>query len=419
VLGGRRRSGGFGEGAGQRRTGGRVRPIRVALVTHSFDCGGIERSIAYLASYLPQEAFDPLIVCLTRSGTAERWLTRPVTIVELHKPPRNDARVVLRLAALLRERRVDIVHSHNWGTLVETVLARRLAGTPVHVHSERGTVLATLDYAGWRSRARAAAMRAALSQVDLVVSNARATAERIERLTGYPARRVCVVPNGVVEPINGERATLRATIRRQLGVDDETLLVGTVARLDPVKDLAMFVRGLALARQRGARVAGLVVGDGPEGPRLRSLAAELGVEDAIHFVGYQDRPGGYYAAMDVYANTSRSEGMSQAIVEAMAAGLPIVATPVGDTPRLIGGQPGCGVLVPVGSAERFCDAIVRLAADQSARRDLGRAARRRFETENSLDVMIERYTRTYEQLLSRRLAGSGGHHDLWRAERAN
>ena len=382
-------------------------PIRVALVTHSFDCGGIERAIAYLANHLPRPPFEPYIVCLTTSGAAERWLERRVPVVQLFKPPHNDAAVVWRLAETLKRFRTAIVHSHNWGTLVECTLARRLAGTPVHVHSERGTVLGTLEEHGWRCRARAVAMRLALTQVDCVVSNARATAERVERLTGYPSRRVQVVPNGVPCPVRGDWDELRRQVRAALGVDEETVVVGTVARLDPVKNLGLLLEALALARRQGAKVVGLIVGDGPERPKLESMAAGLGLDRAAHFVGYCAETGPYYAAMDVYANTSVSEGMSQAIVEAMAAGLPIVATAVGDTPRLIGQNGDCGCLVRSGDVAGFGTALVQLALHPARRRLLGHVSKRRYEELHSLAVMIDRYARLYADLLrSRSPAGA-------------
>ncbi len=380
-----------------------VRRIRIALVTHSFDCGGIERSIAYLASYLPAERFDPIIVSLTRNGAAARWLTRAVPVLQLHKPPQNDPRVVARLARVFTQHRADIVHSHNWGTLVETAVARRLSGTPVHVHSERGTVLGTLDRTTWRATARAMAMRAVLAQVDAVVSNAAATAARVHHACGYPMHRILIIPNGLPCPLvasNGTREELRHRVRQQLRIAPGAFVVGTVARLDPVKHLTMLIEAIARVRDREPRVEAVILGDGPERGRLERRARDLAVADRVHFVGYQADTGPYYAAMDAYANTSVSEGMSQAIVEAMSVGLPIVATPAGDTPRLIGGSRPCGLLVPHGDVDRLADALYRLATDPERRQQLGEAALARYQSAHDLRTMIRRYVELYERLVA-------------------
>ncbi len=379
------------------------RRIRIALVTYSFDCGGIERSIAYLASYLPIERFEPIIVSLTSNGPAARWLTRAVPVLELHKPPRNDARIVARLSRVLAQHRAHIVHSHNWGTLVETAVARRLSGTPVHVHSERGTVLGTLDRSSYRARARAIAMRAVLAQVDAVVSNAAATAARVHRACGYPIRKIHIIPNGLPCPLaasNGTREQLRRRVRQQLRIAPDTFVVGTVARLDPVKHLTMLIEAVARVRDREPRVEAVIVGDGPERDRLERTAQNLAIADRVHFVGYQADTGPYYAAMDAYANTSLSEGMSQAIVEAMSVGLPIVATPAGDTPRLIGGSPPCGLLVPHGDVDQLADALRQLATRPEWRRRLGDAAVARYRSAHDLRTMIQRYVELYERLVA-------------------
>ena len=151
---------------------GTARPMRVAYVVCTFETGGLERCIARLCSHLDRDRFRPMVVCLSRSGAAADWIERDdVPIVELGKRAGNDPLLVRRLARTLKEDRVDVVHSHNWGRLVETSLARRWAGVPVHVHAERGTLMGDLNGGGLRSRLRAAVaawrlMRAARSRID-------------------------------------------------------------------------------------------------------------------------------------------------------------------------------------------------------------------------------------------------------------
>src|SRR5579872_1878986 len=179
----------------------RARPLRVAFVVHTFEVGGIERSVARLASRIDRRRFEPQIVCLDRNGQAAQWLeTDDVPIFELKKRAGNDLGLVFRLARLLRHERIDIVHSHNWGTLVETSLARRRARVPVHGHAERGTVLGSVEIRGLRGFLRAAAMRWAVNRTSAVVSNAVAVARRAAGISGLPLETIQIIPNGLDAP---------------------------------------------------------------------------------------------------------------------------------------------------------------------------------------------------------------------------
>ncbi|NOX54765.1 MAG: glycosyltransferase [Planctomycetes bacterium] len=165
-------------------------------------------------NHLDRRRFQPMVISLTEDGPAAEWIRRDdVPIIALHKPPRNGLGVVFRLARTLRRHRVDIVHSHNWGTLVETTLARRLARVAVHVHAERGTVLGYLEIRGVKRRVRASAMRWALRRTDAVVSNAHAIARRISTPCSGPTEGAAGDP----QVIGYTRRRLRCRKRRPFG----------------------------------------------------------------------------------------------------------------------------------------------------------------------------------------------------------
>jgi len=353
---------------------------------------------------LDPERFQPLVISLTESGPAAEWIRRDdVPIVELHKPPRNDLGVVLRLARTLRHHRVDIVHSHNWGTLVETTLARCLAGVPVHVHAERGTVLGDLDLRGVKRRLRAVAMRWALQRAHAVVSNAHATARRMEAACGHRASCVTVIPNGVERPPVADRRRARQEIRRQLHIPDGALVAGSVGRLVPVKAFHLAIEALAqLDSLHGAHVPThlLLVGDGPERGRLLEKARSLGLERRVHLVGYRPDVGKWLAGMDVYINTSLSEGMSQSIIEAMAFGLPLVVTDVGDSAAAANGRACCALVVPPGDAQALSDALAALLVDRR-RAKLGDNATARYGACYPMPVMVKAYEELYGELMRR------------------
>jgi glycosyltransferase involved in cell wall biosynthesis len=187
-------------------------------------------------------------------------------------------------------------------------------------------------------------------------------------------------------------ASARCRTRSQLGIDDSTFVVGTVARLDPVKDLETLVRAIGSPATRRP-VTLLVIGDGPERSRIEAAARESGGGASVRFLGHRDDARDLLSACDVYANSSISEGISLTILEAMAAGLPVVATQVGGTPEIV--DASCGRLVPSRDAERLATTLGQLANDSALRAALGRTARARVEERFTLDRMIAQYRDTY------------------------
>jgi glycosyltransferase involved in cell wall biosynthesis len=211
---------------------------------------------------------------------------------------------------------------------------------------------------------------------------------------GFAPSTVGVIYNGIdLGPEPG--ADARSAVRGALGVDDATLVVGTIARLDPVKDLGALISAAEII-SRDRRICLLIIGDGPERTALEALAARQPGSPDVRFVGHQDRAREWLPGCDVYANSSITEGVSLTILEAMAAGLPIVATRVGGTPEVVDGT--CGYLVPARQPAALADAIVTLAHDPAKRAAFGTAARRRARNEFTLDRMVGEYRNVYDTL---------------------
>lgn len=374
--------------------------VRIGLIVHTFETGGIERHVAKLASRLDRRRFQPVIICLERSGAAAQWIeTDDVPIIELNKKPRNDLGLVFRLARTLRTERLDVVHSHNWGTLLETALARRWAGTPVHVHAERGTVLGQVEPRGPRMRLRKLAMAWAVKRATAVVSNAEAVARRAALAAGIALERVQVIPNGLDPPRMPAEQDIKDW-RGRFSIPDDALLVGSVGRLAAVKNFGDAVKAVARLRGTGPQVHLLLVGDGPERAALERLARELDIWQRVHFAGWRQDVAAALAAMDVYVNCSVSEGMSQSVVEAMAMGLPLVVTDVGDSALLVGGDCACGLIVAPGDPVSLAGAIEKLVDVPALRQVFRESARARFAERYSFDRMLSSYESLYTQLHS-------------------
>jgi len=191
---------------------------------------------------------------------------------------------------------------------------------------------------------------------------------------------------------------LRASRERaDVGLSSEHLIVGTVARLDPVKGMEQWLRAAGVAAAAEPRARFVIVGDGPQRESLTRLARELGIAPLVVWVGQQNAVR-YYRLFDVFALASRYEGLSIAILESMAAGLPAVATRVGGNPELVtDGE--TGYLVPAQDGRAMGQAILRLLTDSVARRAMGRRARERVEAEFTEEQMVARVAALYTDLL--------------------
>jgi len=375
-------------------------PLRIAYVVHTFDQGGLERAIARLCSRLDRSQFIPYVVCLARSGSAASWIEpSDVQIIELGKRSGNDWRLVPRLAAALRRERIDLVQSHNWGTLVETVLARRLAGVPAHLHAERGTVLGALDLAGWR-RLRVPMMRWAIRRTDGIISNAEAIARRVAEIGAPLPVPLTVIPNGVDPPKLAP--TDRLHVRRALGIPDAALVVGSVGRLVAVKGFGTAIEAIQCVRDQGLDLHLILVGDGPLHAALVRQAAVRGLSDQVHFAGQQREIGSWLAAMDVFINSSQSEGMSQALLEAMSVGLPLIATDVGDSARVVGGEDAVGLVVSRGDPQALGKAIEMLLKDAEQHSIYRERALKRHATRYSVERMIDGHAQLYRAVTAGR-----------------
>lgn len=374
--------------------------IRIAFVVHSFDLGGLERCITRLVNSLDEQAFEPHVVCLSRKGNAACLVRRPdVRVYELAKRPGNDWKIAGQLALLLKREAFHIVHSHNWGTLLETAVARRWADTPVWIHAERGTVLGTLQDTGLRTRLRAFAMKWALKKCNALISNAHSTARRVERLIGYPAKRIQVIPNGVESPDYQELPHLRSEIRKSLRLDSDVILSGSVGRLHEVKGFDILLHAVRRVLERSQQFHLLLVGDGPERPALEHLSSKLGITDHVHFAGYQARVVGWLAAMDIYVNSSHSEAMSQSLVEAISCGLPSVVTQVGDSEQVVGEPNACGIVVPPNDPDALAEALFTLLGSPQLRDVMANRALTRYRQRYTIEKMITAYEGLYRQLL--------------------
>lgn len=310
-----------------------------------------------------------------------------VTVHALHLPNRayiRERRIVRRL---LQEIRPDVVHTHGYRPdILDAPLARALGVATV-------TTLHGSSLIGGSSALHEWLQLRLLSRSDAVVAVSRQIVEDL-RKTRVPSARVHCIPNGWVasaDPLPREAA------RKELGLPPSGMVIGWVARLIPVKACDNFLR--AFSACRGLPVLGAIIGEGPERNRLEVLRAELGLEEQVKFCGARPQASQLFTAFDGFVLSSWSEGTPIALLEAMAAGVPVVSTAVGGIPDVVG--PGEAVLVPAEDPVALGAAIRQLVEDPAAAQVRAQAATRRLNDEFGADRWLASHETLYRSIRKR------------------
>lgn len=357
------------------------------LLARSLEAGGAERQLVELARGLEPSQFTVTVAVLYDRGPLRDELAQApgVRLERLGKAGRWDlAGPLARLVRLIREARIEVVYGFLDIANLYALAGGRLGGAKVAF----GVRSAYMDFSRYRRSEGAVWRLAALASraADLVLYNS--FAGRDHALAhGFSRRNAAVVPNGIdverfrPDPGGGRR------VRGEWGVGPGARLVGLVGRIDPMKDHETFLRAAALLRadDPGLRFACIGPGAGPLAEGLRALAAQLGLEGALVWAGARGDMPAVYAALDVLALSSRGEGFPNVLGEAMACGVPCVATDVGDAARIIGDT---GVVVPPGDPQALAAGLHRLLAESvELRHERGERCRGRIVREFPLGAM--------------------------------
>jgi glycosyltransferase involved in cell wall biosynthesis len=290
------------------------------------------------------------------------------------------------LARLLRERRFDIVHSHA-----------PLVGAAARLVAPAGTVLLHTEHNTWDRYHPATRWvnAATLARNERVWAVSEQVAETIHLPRPLPLPTVEVMLHGVDAAAMKRGPEARTTARGLLGLAEDTLVFGTVGNLAVKKDQITMIRAFTSVHRQLPQSRLVLVGTGPREAYLRSLAQQLGVQDAVHFLGMRDDVPDLLPGFDVFVLSSLHEGLSIAVIEAMASGIPVISTRVGGIPQLItDGEDG--VLVRPRDVEALARAMLRLALDDAERGRLAAAGTHRaghFGIQRAADTLAEHYRR--------------------------
>jgi sugar transferase (PEP-CTERM/EpsH1 system associated) len=362
----------------------------------------MEYNVIKLVNNLDRDRFILSIVALeTVDGIAKEQVAKDVEIFKLSKGYGFQAKLIWQLAQLFRQQQIDAIHSHNWTTFLYTVLAARLASVRLILHGEHGRDTEQYEH-DWKKLRVRQYLASCCDQLTVVSSD---IARILRDIWGVPEWKISVIPNGVLldkfKPVRD-----RGAAKRALGIVEHAPAIGTViGSIRPVKDLPTLFKAFALVRKRVPEAQLLIVGHAPTLQQFEGLVKQLAIADAVHFLGKRSDIPEIMSALDVYVNSSIYEGMSNTILEAMACGVPVVATAVGGTPAIVSDGVN-GSLVPPKAPEPMSEAILRLLQDENKRQAMTRAGRQQIERHHCFQETVRRYETLYLDWAHQKLRSS-------------
>ncbi len=372
-----------------------VPELHVVHIVLSLDVGGLERVVIELAREGRRLGQKVSVICLERRGALAKHVEEAGgRIMVMNKKPGVKPGIVKHIRLVLRELRPDVVHTHQIGALLYAGPAARREHVPAVVHTEHTNNVETLQSKIRRLKMRALwwfASRYA-ARFFCVSQDIADTAKRL-----ISADKISVVCNGIDTAAFATR-TERSRIRTSLGIPANVPVVGTVGRLNEVKCQDLLIRAFGILHEDVKDAHLLLVGDGPQRQVLQSLAQELGLCEYIHFAGYQAQPQLFMSAMDLFALSSRREGMPLAILEAWAANLPVVAPRVGGIPGFVHDQED-GILFEPGDENALKSELLRLLKDKRSAERIARAGYTRVKSEFDRARMARNYQSLYFHVL--------------------
>lgn len=364
---------------------------RVVLLIPTLDHSGAEKQCVLLASGLPRDQFEVHVVALTRGGPYSADLQRaniPLTVIG--KRSKFDPSTFWRLRQELKRLQPDILHTWLFAANSYGRLCAGVAPQAKIVVSER-----CVD--SWKAGWQLWLDRRLIARTDRLVGNSGSVVEFYREL-GVPAEKLVCVPNGIDIP--AEPGPDRAALLQELNLPPDAFVAGFIGRLARQKRVEDVIWAVETLRQIRNRLHLVIIGDGPERARLEEFVRNIHCIEHVHFLGHRDDATRFLPAMDVFCLASSFEGMSNSVMEAMAAGRPVIASDIPANRELV--RPNeTGFLCKLGDSVGFMQYLRRLIDEPGLGERLGLAGQNRIRDEFSIRQMVDRYADLYRQLTGR------------------
>jgi len=361
--------------------------------------GGTERVIVNLVNSSSRNIRNYIYSFCDYNKTFMKELTRPEKVVfSIGKQEGNDFSIPFKIASFCRHHDVDIIHSLGWATYAEGLFAAGISGKKCKfIHSFRGkTIEDTINI----PQRRILAQHFFSIFCDAIITPSEKSRKEYSRLINIDPEKIKVIYNGVdINKFQIDSSDSLKEKMKEFGLKKEDIVIGSVARFDPVKNIDALVRAFArLPKSALEKCKMLLLGDGPELPFVRNTAKDLGVKEKVIFAGMRSDIPQCLSLVDIYVQPSKFEGVPNAVLEAMAAGLPVIATNVGGVPEIV--EDGrTGILVEVDDEKTLARSIELLIEDPEKRRKMGSLGRKRVTSLFSIEKMVSEYEKLYEDIM--------------------
>ncbi|MGI9285764.1 MAG: glycosyltransferase [Pseudomonadales bacterium] len=364
--------------------------INILHVTFDMAIGGTEQVIRHLITNLDREKYNCSILCIDgRVGEIGKQLQADdVNIHCLERQPGFDTHLIGSVRHLIREHDVQIVHCHQYTPYVYGLLGSIGTGAKVFF-TEHGRFYPDIF------KIKRALVNPLLSLLTTeITAISAATKNALIQYERLPSKKIGVIYNGILQL--QPDADKVEQIREQLEIGDDERIIGTVSRLDSIKNHPLMLEACKSVLEHHPKTRLLIVGDGPTRGELESHISALQLQDRVVLTGYTSEPENYLSLMEVYLLSSFSEGMSMTLLEAMSLSIPCVVTDVGGNGEVV--EHGkTGIVVPNNDLKRFTDGIQTLLGDKALLQAYGKAGRRRFQREFTSEKMAQSYSLLYEK----------------------
>jgi len=368
--------------------------IRVLQLVSRLGLGGLEALVARLVEGFDPTRFELSACVIDELGCfGEQLRERGYTVHNLNKAAGIRPSIWFRLARILRRERIDIVHAHNFQALFWGLPAARLACRTAVVYTCHGDI--------FRKRSRAIRTEPWLARrADAITAISYSSRTELVEAGVCKPDDVIVIPNGI-DASKCEIELDRRAGRLELGLPPEGPVLGACSRIVAGKGIDRLIDAMPKVIEFFPNASALIAGDGPLLGEMRELAAERGVAERVFFTGYSEDVPRLMALMDIFVLVSDAEGLSMALLEAMASGVPAVATAVGDNPvAIIDGE--TGRIIDLERVGTLPNVLIEVLSDSEGLREMGRRARIRAAEQYSQQGMIENYQRLFTEIIRKR-----------------
>lgn len=368
-----------------------MKRINVLHLIQGLEFGGLENITLSLLENLDKDIYTTSICCFDTLGNLTNRINGNIKVHFLKRKHGIDYFYPFKLARLLKKQQIQILHLHNSTAFFYGVIAGKLAGIPAIVYTEHARDV----FPNLKVRI---ADKLLSFLTDRIIVVAEYLKENLIDYEKFDEHKISVIYNGI-DPAEFNIKTDHIKKRKELNLDGNSPVIGIVARLDPIKNHVFLIKAMKHVIGKFPKAVLLIVGDGPIHSELKSLVKHYMLDKNVRFLGTRTDVPEIMSVIDVFVLCSKSEGLSVTLLEAMAAGKPVVATSVGGNPELIEHDIN-GLLVESDDEEELSKALIELLTDKSKSLKLGEAAKKKIVENFTLNNMVRKYEKIYETCLS-------------------